>query len=86
MNRKELMPRRKIKSNKSPNLVALTVLNPNAAGIEVGAKVHCVAVLSDRDPEPVRSFEALLRSCMSWRAGVSISLTRGCRVAAIAQD
>lgn len=75
MNRKELMPKRKIKSNKSPNLVALAVLNPNAAGIDVGSKFHLVAVPSDRDPEPVRSFEAFtpqLHELAAWlkRCGI----------------
>lgn len=32
------------------------VLNPNAAGIDVGAREIYVAVPADRDPEPVRSF------------------------------
>ena len=34
------------------------MIHPNAAGIEVGAKEHVVAVRADRDPEPVRSFKA----------------------------
>lgn len=32
------------------------VINPNAAGIDVGSELHVVAVPPDRDPEPVRSF------------------------------
>ena len=34
------------------------MIHPNAAGIDVGAKEHVVAVPADRDPEPVRSFKA----------------------------
>ena len=37
---------------------ALRVINPNAAGIDVGAKEHYVAVPADRDPQPVRHFSA----------------------------
>jgi transposase len=32
-------------------------INPNAAGIDCGAEAHYVAVLADRDPTPVRSFQ-----------------------------
>ncbi len=34
----------------------LPQLNPNAAGIDVGATAHCVAVPADRAAEPVREF------------------------------
>jgi transposase len=34
----------------------MQVINPNAAGIDVGSAEHFVAVPPDRDPEPVRSF------------------------------
>jgi transposase len=37
---------------------SLAQLNPNAAGIDVGAASHCVAVPAERDPEPVREFGA----------------------------
>jgi hypothetical protein len=32
------------------------VINPNAAGIDLGSGLHVVAVPPDRDPAPVRSF------------------------------
>lgn len=35
----------------------IPVLNPNAAGIDVGAREIYVAVPADRDPEPVRTFD-----------------------------
>jgi transposase len=35
----------------------IEVVNPNAAGIDIGSEVHYVAVPPDRDPEPVRSFK-----------------------------
>lgn len=34
----------------------LTVVNPNAAGIDAGSELHYVSVPEDRDPQPVRSF------------------------------
>ena len=36
----------------------LSPMNPNAAGIDVGAESHFVAVPADRDKQPVRKFEA----------------------------
>jgi transposase len=36
----------------------LTVLNANAAGIDIGAKEHYVAVPAERDEQPVRRFSA----------------------------
>jgi hypothetical protein len=34
-------------------------LNLNAAGIDIGATAHFVAVPPDRDPQPVRQFRHL---------------------------
>jgi hypothetical protein len=45
------------------------VVNPNAAGIDVGSEVHYVAVPPDRDPEPVRSFKCFtadLNALADW--------------------
>ena len=33
--------------------------NPDAAGIDLGATVHCVAVPADRDKNPVRHYGTL---------------------------
>ena len=33
------------------------VINPNAAGIDIGSEVHYVAVPEDRDPNPIRCFK-----------------------------
>ena len=49
----EHMPRKRVSKNKK---VALPVLNPDAAGIDIGATEIYVAVPADRDPEPVRMF------------------------------
>ena len=35
---------------------ALDVVQPEAAGIDVGGSEHWVAISPDRDPEPVRCF------------------------------
>lgn len=43
---------------KRPEQSGLPMINPNAAGIDVGAREHYVAVPSDRDPQPVRCFGA----------------------------
>ena len=50
----------------------LEVMNPEAAGIDVGNSAHYVAVRPDRDPEPVRRFEcftSLYRTYTVWRTG-----------------
>jgi transposase len=46
--------RRKRKASKTQS--ELPVLNPNAAGVDIGATEIYVAVRADRDPEPVRCF------------------------------
>jgi len=46
---------RKSRKNTDP-FDGLTLLNPHAAGIDVGGAEHFVAVPPDRDPQPVRSF------------------------------
>jgi transposase len=53
----------------------MQVVNPNAAGIDIGSEVHYVAVAADRDPEPVRSFKCFtadLHALADWleRCGV----------------
>jgi hypothetical protein len=49
---------------------SLPLINPNAAGIDVGAKEHLVAVPPDRDPQPVRTFQAFTRqTSTSWQPG-----------------
>jgi transposase len=49
------MPKRK--HSPRPNNAAITrVMEPNAAGIDIGATEIFVAVPADRDPQPVRSF------------------------------
>ena len=52
------MRTKKSKASKRVNLQSLPILHPDAAGIDVGAKQHLVAVPADRDPRPVRTFQA----------------------------
>ena len=47
----------------------LSQLNLNAAGIDVGATSHYVAVPADRAEQPVQEFEAFTRTCTVWRTG-----------------
>jgi transposase len=47
------MPRKRINKNKK---VTLPVLNPDAAGVDIGATEIYVAVPPDRDADPVRRF------------------------------
>src|SRR5271154_4517302 len=48
----------KVKSKRQRQEAVLEKINLNAAGIDVGADKHFVAVPADRDPKPVRSFRA----------------------------
>jgi transposase len=70
------MRRKKSKaSSKKVNLQSLPVIQPDAAGIDVGAKEHVVAVPCDRDERPVRTFQAFtpeLHELAAWlkRCGV----------------
>src|SRR5690349_1252057 len=69
------MRKKKNKASKSISLQSLPLMHPNAAGIDVGAKEHVVAVPSDRDPRPVRTFQAFtpdLHELAAWlkRCGI----------------
>jgi hypothetical protein len=69
------MRKKKSKASKSVQLQGLALIHPNAAGIDVGAKEHVVAVPSDRDPQPVRTFQAFtpdLHELAAWlkRCGI----------------
>jgi len=43
-------------SKQRKKVVSLPVIEPNAAGIGIGATEILVAVPADRDPEPIRYF------------------------------
>lgn len=60
---------------------ALTVINTNAAGIDIGAKEHYVAVAPERDEQPVRRFSAFtqdLHKLAQW--------LQQCRVTTVAME
>lgn len=45
------------KNKKKTNSKKLSLINSDAAEIDIGSEIHYVAVPEDRDPKPVRSFE-----------------------------
>jgi transposase len=54
---------------------ALPILQPDAAGIDIGATAHYVAVPTDRDPHPVRcfgTFTADLHALADWLAACGV--------------
>lgn len=56
-------------AKKRSKAAELPVLEPDAAGIDIGATEVFVAVPADRDPEPIRSFETFtedLESLADW--------------------
>lgn len=68
------MPSKKKHAQAAP----VHIVNPDAAGIDVGSDAHVVAVPRDRDPEPVRTFGVFttdLRQLADW--------LRKCRVTTI---
>jgi transposase len=69
------MRKKKNKAAKIVRFESLPLIHPNAAGIDVGSKEHLVAVPPDRDPEPVRTFQAFtpdLHQLAAWlkRCGI----------------
>ena len=54
----------------------LSTINPDAAGIDIGSTFHVVAVPSDRDDRPVRTFRTFsndLRQLADWLTAVGIT-------------
>lgn len=68
-------------SRKQSKVAQLPVLEPDAAGIDIGATEVFVAVPADRDPEPIRSFETFtadLEALADW--------LQHCRVRTVAME
>jgi transposase len=66
---------------KKPKVVETTLVQPNAAGIDIGDSVHAVAVPIGRDVESARTFDAFtcdLEAIIAW-------LTK-CRVETVALE
>ena len=73
------MPRKRTKRPESSP--AVTVMQPNAAGIDVGATEMYVAVPEDRDPQPVRCFATFtpdLHALADW--------LQNCRIRSVAME
>ena len=54
----------------------LSTVNPDAAGIDIGSTFHVVAVPSDRDDRPVRTFRTFssdLHQLTDWLTAVGIT-------------
>ncbi len=69
------------KKKHQPAVVTMTVVNPDAAGIDVAAAMHVVAVGPDRDPNPVREFGAFtedLYKIADW--------LQACKIATVAME
>ena len=69
------MSRKRIRKNKN---VALTILPPDAAGVDIGATEIYVAVLPDRNPEPERVFGTFTQDLNAladrwWKCGLKSS-------------
>src|ERR1700736_4468098 len=60
---------RKRKSNKKTGAPVVLCLDPNAAGVDIGATEIYIAVPEDRDPQPVRCFPTFtedLHAAADW--------------------
>lgn len=61
---------------KKRNRQTFSMVNPAAAGIDIGAKFNVVAVAARRDPQPVRTFLSFtndLHRLADWLADVGIT-------------
>src|SRR5215510_16006063 len=69
MKQSKAMRKKKSKATKKVHFQGLPLIHPNAAGVDVGSKEHLVAVPADRDPQPVRTFQAFtpdLHELAAW--------------------
>lgn len=53
------MQKKSLKKEKDSGFVPMAVVNPNAAGIDIGDTLHAVAVSKDRDKQSIRIFGAM---------------------------
>ena len=58
---------------------ALSIAYPDACGIDIGSRSHVVAVLADRDDEPVREFAAFTDDLSAWCSGCATAASRRSR-------
>ena len=66
---------------KSQKKKSLAVINPNAAGIDIGADSHWVSVPPERDSQPVRCF-----SCFTSDLYALAHWLKECRVETVAME
>lgn len=62
-------------SKKTSKPAGLPIIHDRAAGIDIGARFHAVAVASDLCDEPVRTFQAFtddIRSMAAWLVSLGI--------------
>ncbi len=76
-----MTPRKTRHFRQPPSADALRVTNPDAAGIDVHADTHWVAVPAGRDPQPVRQFGA----CTADLVALADWL-RACRITTVALE
>ena len=57
------------KSESREKSTVFELLNPDAAGIDIGSEEHWVAVPEGRDEHVVRKFGCLPQICMKWQFG-----------------
>jgi hypothetical protein len=69
------------KQSSQAGSMAFPIINPNAAGIDIGDLLIAVAVPQDRDPQPVREFEAFTEDLFS----IALWLKQ-CRVDSVAME
>ena len=69
------------KARKQQSLESLTPINPNAAGIDIGADSHWVSVPADRDEQNVREF-----SCYTPDLYALADWLEQCKVATVVME
>jgi len=65
-----------MKSSQKSKKSSFDLINPDAAGIDIGSQFHVVAVSAERDPEPVRTFKSFtgdLYRLADWLEEVSVT-------------
>lgn len=82
MKTKTISPKKQRKKTKKVDIDApWPLINPNAAGVDLGSREHWVAVPADRSPQPVRRFGTLtgdLEALADW--------LKECRITSVAME
>jgi transposase len=76
-----MTPRKNKNFRTTRSIIHLDILQPDAAGIDIGSSQHWVAVPADRDPQPIRCFAAFtadLEALADWLAA--------CRIKTVAME